>query len=98
MFRSLLNALIASIRKDTFLEPMEQMMRLSDIVFIRGGGMDTVDYRRAIINADMRLHTKIPLIALLGGTHFRITATATILCGGRRMDDGRIDHRAFFQE
>ena len=66
VFRSPLNTLIARIGKYTFLFAVQQMVRLSNIVFIRGGGMDTVDYRRAIINADMRLHTKIPLITFLG--------------------------------
>ena len=74
------------------------MVRLSNIVFIRGGGMDTVDYRRAVINANVRLHTKIPLIALLGRTHFWITTTAAILRGGRSVDDGRIDHRTLSEE
>ena len=66
MFRSLLNTLIARIGKDTFLFAVQQMMSLGNIMFICGGGMDTVDYRRAIINADMRLHTKVPLITFLG--------------------------------
>ena len=64
VFRSLLNALIASIRKETFLSPMEQMVCLGNIVFIRCGHMDAVDYRRAIINSDMCLHDEVPLIAL----------------------------------
>ena len=58
VFRSLLNTLIAHIGKDTFLFTMQQMMSLGNIVFIRGGGVDTVDYRRAIVNADMRLHMR----------------------------------------
>ena len=66
VFRSFLNTLIARIRKHTFLFTMQQMMSLSNIVFIRGGGMDTVDYRRAIINANVRLHAKVPLITFLG--------------------------------
>ena len=66
VFRSLLNALVACIRKHTFLFTVQKVVRLGNIMFIRGGGMDTVDYRRAIINADMRLHTKVPLITFLG--------------------------------
>ena len=73
-------------------------MSLGNIVFIRGGGVDTVGYRRAIISADMRLHTKIPLIALLGRTHFWITTATTILRGGRSVYGGSTDHRAFFEE
>ena len=98
VFRSLINTLIARIGKDTFLFAVQQVVRLGNIMFICGGGMDTVDYRRAVINADMRLHTKIPLIALLGGAHLRITTTAAIFRGGRSMDDGRIDHRTLSEE
>ena len=58
VFRSLLNTLVARIGKDTFLFAVQQMVCLGNIVFIRGSGMDTVDYRRAIINADMRLHAE----------------------------------------
>ena len=47
VFRSLLNALVACIGKDTFLFAVQQIVRLSNIVFIRGGSMNTVDYRRA---------------------------------------------------
>ena len=98
VFRSLLNALVACIGKDTFLFAVQQIVRLSNIVFIRGGSMNTVDYRRAIINADMRLHAKVPLITFLGGVHLRITTTTAILRGGRSMDDGRIYHRTLSEE
>ena len=57
MFRSLLNALVACIRKHTFLFTVQKVVRLGNIVFICGGGVNTVDYRRAIINANVRLHT-----------------------------------------
>ena len=67
-------------------------------MFIRGGGVDTVDYWRAIINANVRLHAKVPLITFLGGAHLRITTTAAIFRGGRSMDDGRIDHRTLSEE
>ena len=44
-----MSPLIARIGKDTFLFAVQQMVCLGNIVFIRGGGMDAVDYRRAII-------------------------------------------------
>ena len=44
---------------------MQQMMSLGNIVFIRGGGVHTVNDRRAIINADMRLHAEVVLVAFL---------------------------------
>ena len=75
MFRSFLNTLIARIGKDTFLFAVQQMVCLGNIVFICGSGMDAVDYRRAIINANMRLHAEVPLIAFLRRAHFWIAAT-----------------------
>ena len=50
VFRSLLKTLIARIGKDTFLFAVQQVVRLGNIMFICCGGVDTVDYRRAIIN------------------------------------------------
>ena len=58
MLRSLLSTLIVRISKYTFIFIMQQMASLGRIVFIRGGGVEIMDYWRAIIKADMRPHTK----------------------------------------
>ena len=39
----------------------------------------------------MRLHAKVPLIALLGLVHLRVAALLLVLGRGRRSDDGRIN-------
>ena len=78
VFQSFFNTLITSISKYVLLFAMKQMMSLSNIVLVRGGSMDTVDYGAASIYSDMRFHTKIPLVTFLRRTHFWITATATV--------------------
>ena len=47
-----------------------------------------------LIHADVRLHAEVPLIALPGLVHFRITSLVSILGGAGRMNDRGIHDRA----
>ncbi len=53
-----------------------------------------MDDLRFAIDADMRLHAEIPLVALAGLMHRGIARLAGILGRGWRMDDRGVDNRA----
>ena len=45
---------------------------------------------RLAVDANMRLHAKVPLVPLLGLMHLRIPLLCPILCGTGGTDDGGI--------
>src|SRR6516164_44948 len=57
-------------------------------------GDHRVDQLAAAVDAKMRLHAEIPLLALLGLMHLGIARLLSVLGGGRRIDDGGVDDRA----
>lgn len=50
------------------------------------------------INANMRLHAEVPLVAFFGLMHFRITLTASIFGRRRRSNDGGVNNSAFLED
>jgi hypothetical protein len=58
----------------------------------RGDG--GVDQLAAAVDAERRLHPKIPRVAFFGLMHLGIARLLGVLGRGRRIDDGRIDDRA----
>ena len=74
-----LRAAVTGISKDITLFTMKQVMSLVEIVFVRRGGRKTVRQTRFGINTDVRFHTEVPLIALLGLVHLRIAFTLLVL-------------------
>jgi len=92
---------VACIRKDHRFFAVQQAMALSDIVDIGRCADDGVYQVRVGINTDMRLHPKVPLIALLGLVHLRIPITRAVLsravrCNKRGIDDRTsLEHQAF---
>src|SRR4051794_27362757 len=73
---------------------MQQRRRLSNVGFVGSRALDRMHQSRGNIDADMRLHPEVPLIALLGLMHLRVTALLLVLGRGRSGNDGGIDDRA----
>src|SRR3954467_336979 len=63
-FRPFVSSGIASIAEEVFLLAMQQRRCLSNVGFVGGGALDCVHQARGNIDADMRLHPEVPLIAL----------------------------------
>ena len=59
-----------------------------------GGSHCRMDQLAAAVDANMRLHAEIPLVALLRLMHLGITGLRRVFGGRRRIDNRRIDDRA----
>ena len=84
-------ALVTSISIDVSLIPLRECMRLGYVVDVGGCSNYRVYKARVGISADVRLHSTVPLIALLGLMHFRVTLARAVLGRAGRGDDGGID-------
>ena len=97
-------ALVASISIDVSLIPMHECVRLGYVVDIGGCANHRMCQTRVGVSANMRLHSVVPLIALLGLMHFRVTLARAVLSRARCGDGGGIDrcaasqHQAFGSE
>ena len=60
---------------------------------IGGGGFHRVDEASVLVDADVDLHTEIPLVALLCLVHLRIPLPLLVLGGAGCRDQGGIDDR-----
>ena len=95
---SLGRALIASISEDNLFLSMQQCVPLGDIVDV-GGGADNGMHQAAVsVHANMRFHSKVPLVALLGLMHFGVTFTGLVLGGAGRCDQRGINHSAGLEQ
>src|SRR3954447_12116555 len=90
-FEPLVRPGIAGIGEDRLLLAVQQGRRLVDVGFVGGGARDRVHHPRGDIDPDMRLHPKMPLVALLGLVHLRVAGLAFVLGRGRGGDDGGIN-------
>jgi len=78
IFFAPLNTLVARITEGRGLVAMQQRLRLGDVAHISGSGDQRMGQSRISIHANVRLHTKMPLISLLGLVHFRVALTVSI--------------------
>ncbi len=76
----------------------DQMARHGDIGNIGRRGGDTVGQPGDGIDADMRLHAEVILLALLGLLHLRIALLGLVPGGGRGRYDGGVDDGALAHE
>jgi len=97
-FRSLAGSLVTRIGKHHGLLTMQQAVALGHIVDVGCGTDDSVHQARICIHTNVRLHAKVPLIALLGLVHLRVTLSAAVLGGARRRNQGGINHRAGLEQ
>jgi len=91
---ALFNAPVARVGKDNFFLPMQQGMRLRHIVGIGRRCRDRVHQARVSVHANVRLHAKVPLVALLGLVHLRVALAFVVLGGTGRCNQGGIHHRS----
>jgi hypothetical protein len=70
---------------------MQQCVALGDVVDIGSSADDGMYQARVSIHADMRLHSKVPLVALLDLMHLRVTLAVFVLGGARRCNQGGIN-------
>lgn len=97
VFFPLLYADIARIPMDMRLFAVQQGVGLGDIVNIGGGGHHGMRQTRFGIHANVRLHTEVPVVALLGLVHLGIAVPILVFGGTGGCDDRRIDHGPFLE-
>jgi len=96
-FRPFLGALIPGVAEALFLMTMKERLRLCDVIDV-GRCADHRMYQPGVgIDADVRLHAEVPLIALLGLMHLGVTLALRVLGRGRGRDDRGINDGAFAQ-
>ena len=93
-------ALRPIVGKYDFLLDMQQAMALGDIVDVGRFADDRVYQPRFSVHPDIGLHSKVPLIALLGLVHFGITLSVSVSVfvsvfgGGGSGNEGGVDYSA----
>ena len=96
--RSFAGTKIARIGKHHVLLSGQQAVSLSHIVDIGSSADDGVHQDRLCVHANVRLHSKVPLVALLGLVHLRVTLTGTVLGGARCRNQSGVHHRAGLEQ
>ena len=64
---------------------------------IGSAGVDAVDEAQCVVDANMHLHAKVPLVALSGLVHFWIALAGTVLDRAGSRNNGGINDAAFTQ-
>ncbi len=72
---------------------MQQLMGLGDVSHFGRRASHVVHQARGIVHADVRLHPEIPLVALPGLMHVRVTLALGVFGRAWRGDDRGIDDR-----
>ncbi len=98
VFRSPVDALVAGIAEHDRLLPLQQAVRLGHVVDVGRRGEHRVHQPRVEVDADVRLHAEVPLLALPGLMHVGVARPVAVL--GRRWggDQGRVHDRALAQQ
>jgi len=104
IFGALLHALIAGVAERSGLVPMQKRMCLRHVGDIASRAHDGVQQATGSINADVRFHPEVPVIALLRLVHLRITLAILVLRRWWRGDQRGVNngplahHQTFFGE
>ena len=89
---------VTGIQEDLFLVAVQQMLGLRDVRFIRRRADDGVHQSAFGIDANVRLHPEVPLVAFPGLVHVGVTGLGFVLdrrrCGDDRgVGDGAFSHQ-----
>ena len=96
-FRSFGRALVAGVTEGFLLIPMQQCLRLRDVVDVGRGADHGIYKSRLGIDADVRLHAEMPLVTFLGLMHLGISLSFPILGPRWSGNDRGVDDGAFAQ-
>jgi len=97
MLIPLLNAKITRITEYALLVTVEKVASGHDVMDVGCCGIDAVDQPKRVVHANVHLHAKVILIALLGLVHLRVTLAAFVLSGAWGRNDRRIHNAALAQ-
>jgi hypothetical protein len=94
LFNNLRLPLIGPVTPNLGFVPVQQVGQDLRIGHVGGSGHHRVDQLVLGIDANVRLHAEVPLLALLGLVHVWIPLLILVLGRGRRGDDGGVDDGA----
>ena len=94
-FRPFSRALVAGITEGFLLVPMQQRLRLGDVIDVRRRADHGMYQTRLGIDANVRFHPEVPLVAFLGLVHLGIALPFAILGRRWRGDDRGVNNGAF---
>ena len=77
---------------------MQQIVSLGDIAHMTRGAAHGVHQSRFSIDANVSLHAKVPLIALLAGVRLGVACLVFVLGRTRRWDKGGVDCQFHLQQ
>jgi hypothetical protein len=86
---------IALVTPDPRFLAMQQIGQRLAIRHVRCRYQHRMDQFRAAVDTDMRFHTEVPLLALRGLVHLRVSLAVLVLRRARRTDDRCVHNRAF---
>jgi len=91
---ALFNAPITRVNKDHFFLTVQQGICLRDVVRVGCCGCDRVHKARMNVHANVRLHAKVPLVALFGLMHIGVSLALVVLGRSGRSDQRGVHHGA----
>ena len=77
---------------------MQQLVRVGHVALVGSRGVHAMHQARGGVHPDVRLHSEVPLVALLGLMHLGVAGVVLVLGRGRCRDDGGIHQRALAHE
>ena len=87
-FFSLAGNLVTYVAEDNLFLTVQQAVPLGDIVDVGSRSDDGVHQARICIDPNVRFHSKVPLVALLGLVYLGVTSTVFVLGGTGRSNQG----------
>lgn len=97
MFQGLLDTGITGVGTDYVFLAVQKLIDLGSISHVGYRADHPVHQTRLVIQADVRLHAEVILVALLGLAHFWIALTILVLGRTQRIDQRGIDNRTLAQ-
>ena len=97
-FRALGSSLITGISKHDGLFAVQQSVSLGHVVDVGRCSDDGVHKARICVDSDMRLHAKVPLVALFDLVHLRITLTCAVFGRAGCRNQGGINYAASLEQ
>ena len=94
----LLDSLVAGIAKGIGFLTMQERLGLGYVTHVGGSANYRMHQAGLGIDADVRLHAEMPLIAFLRLMHLLIPFAFPVLGRGGCCDQGRVDNRSFTQQ
>lgn len=90
----LLNAKVAGMGEDPLLLSVQQLVGGHNVVNVGGSGIEAGYHKERVVDTNMHLHAKVPLVAFLGLMYFLMSLAFFIFGGAGCRNDRRVNNAA----